>query len=559
MTQSSRPTPPTGYVWNTAPADANTVTVSTFSLVLIGGEIPSQVRSVPASFTNTLVPTFTVSGTASPLAGGTVTCTPTTVNSGSTSTCTATTNAGYTYTGMSGCGGTPTAATTYTTGPVTANCTVTGTYTLNTFTVTGVASPLAGGTVACAPTTVNFNATSPCTATTNAGYTYTGMSGCRGTATAATTYTTGPVTATCTVTGTYTFNSYAITTVVTPAGSGTLVCVPNPVTHGATATCTASPNPGYLIAPLSVSSANGKPTTSAITTSSISGCGGTPTATSPYTTGVVTAPCTVTAAFVLQTFTVTGVASPLAGGNVACMSPVNFNTTSSCTATANAGYTFTGMSGCGGTASASSPYTTGAVTANCSVTGTFTLNGYPITTVASPASGGSVSCLPNPANFGATSTCTATANTGYALTTISGCGGTPSATSPYTTGAISSACTVTATFQSLTFPITTLVVVAGGGTLNCTPSPVPSGSTSTCTAAANAGFLLSSISGCGGLAKTTSPFTTGPVTAACTVTAIFAVQVAPAVGVPTLAQWALALLTLLLASLGGVVYRRRVG
>ena len=126
-------------------------------------------------------------------------------------------------------------------------------------------------------------------------------------------------------------------------------------------------------------------------------------------------------------------------------------------------------------------------------------------------------------------------------------------------GAISGACTVTASFQLQAFPITTLILAAAGGTLACAPNPVTYGSAANCTAVANAGYVLSSISGCGGPATTTSPFSTGPITAACTVTAVFAVQVAPAVGVPTLAEWALALLTLLIAALGSVVYRRRVG
>ena len=248
------------------------------------------------------------------------------------------------------------------------------------------------------------------------------------------------------------------------------------------------------------------------------------------------------------TFTVTGIASPLAGGTVTCASPVNFNTTSSCTATANAGYSLTGISGCGGTASTTSPYTTGPVTANCSVTGTFALNTFTVTGVASPLAGGTVTCA-SPVNSGATTTCTATTNAGYALTGISGCGGTASTTSPYTTGPVTANCSVTGSFQALSFPVTTNVVVAGGGTLTCTPSPVTFGSKTTCAATANSGFTLTGISGCAGTATTTSPFVTGPITAACTVTGVFAaVVITPAVAVPTLDAWLLALAALLTAA-----------
>jgi Divergent InlB B-repeat domain len=618
VTQLTRPAAPTGYAWSSTPVAP--ITVANFS--------NNETRIAPdstASFSNTLIPaTYTVTGVASPPAGGTVNCTSP-VNSGSTTTCTTTTSTGYTLTGItSTCGapssgpgyttgavtanctvtatfsqntyvvtgvanplaggtvnctspvthgntttcttttsvgytltgitstcGSPSSGPGYTTGAVTAACTVTGTFSQNTYVVTGVANPLAGGTVTCASPVAHGNTTT-CTTTPNTGYTLTGITSTCGAAAAGPGYTTGAVTGNCTVTAAFSLNSYPITTTVTPAAGGTLVCVPNPVNHGATATCTATPNAGYSFTPA-------KPTSTSGPKAAISGCGGVATTSgNTFTTGAITAPCTVSATFTLNTFVVTGVASPLAGGSVVCTSPVNFNATSSCTATANVGYTLTGISGCGGTASTTSPYTTGAVTAACTVTGTFALNTYPITTVANPTAGGSVTCAPNPANFGTTSTCTATPNAGYALSSIFGCSGASSTSSPYTTGTISTACTVTANFTQISFPVTTLVVVAGGGTLNCTPNPVAFGATATCVAAANAGYALLSISGCGGTATATNPFITGPITSACTVTAQFNVVVAPAVAVPTLAQWALVLLSLLIVASGYLLRTRRM-
>src|SRR5690606_14751116 len=76
---------------------------------------------------------------------------------------------------------------------------------------------------------------------------------------------------------------------------------------------------------------------------------------------------------------VTGIASPLEGGSVVCdPTDVPEGDTSTCTVSANAGYTITDISGCGGTPSATSPYTTAPVTADCDVSATFTLNTYPI-------------------------------------------------------------------------------------------------------------------------------------------------------------------------------------
>jgi uncharacterized protein YceK len=259
-------------------------------------------------------------------------------------------------------------------------------------------------------------------------------------------------------------------------------------------------------------------------------------------------------------FTVTAVANPALGGNtVACLpTAVGLNGTSSCTATAGAAYNFTGFtSTCGAGASTNNPYDTGPVTANCTVTGNFALKSYTVTTSVSPTGSGTLSCLPNPVTHGATATCTAQPNAGYALTGLSGCSGVPSTTSPYTTGAVTAACIVTATFQQLTVPITTAAIVANGGSVTCLPNPATYGTASNCTATANAGYVLIGISGCGGVATTTSPFVTGPITTACTVTARFSAPFAAPAAVPTLSVWSMMLLALLVALMGRVVYARR--
>ena len=76
------------------------------------------------------------------------------------------------------------------------------------------------------------------------------------------------------------------------------------------------------------------------------------------------------------------------------------------------------------------------------------LPGFLVSTAASPLAGGTVTCAVNVVATGGSTTCTATPNAGYSLTNISGCNGTTSTTSPYTTGAVTAACTVTATFAN---------------------------------------------------------------------------------------------------------------
>ena len=119
------------------------------------------------------IPTYAITATASPLAGGTVTCTPNPVSQGGTSTCTATTNAGYTFGAFSGdCTGA-----TCVLSNVTAARSVTATFTLDTYAITATASPVAGGTVTCSPNPVSHGGSSTCTATANAGYTFGAFSG----------------------------------------------------------------------------------------------------------------------------------------------------------------------------------------------------------------------------------------------------------------------------------------------------------------------------------------------------------------------------------------------
>jgi hypothetical protein len=130
---------------------------------------------------------------------------------------------------------------------------------------------------------------------------------------------------------------------------------------------------------------------------------------------VMNASKTVTAGY--ASYVVSVASSPLAGGNVSCSpNPVGHGSSSTCTASANPGYTFAAFSGdCTGATCALTN-----VTGPRSVTANFTLNSYAITAMASPAAGGSVSCSPNPVGHGGSSTCTASANPGYTFAAFSG-------------------------------------------------------------------------------------------------------------------------------------------
>ena len=100
------------------------VTSYSFTNVLAGHSISATF----AANTYTVTPSAGANGTISPSA-------PQTVNQNATTSFTVTPNSGYAIASVTGCGGTLSGST-YTTGPVTANCTVSATFAADTSTYT---------------------------------------------------------------------------------------------------------------------------------------------------------------------------------------------------------------------------------------------------------------------------------------------------------------------------------------------------------------------------------------------------------------------------------------
>lgn len=149
--------------------------------------------------------------------------------------------------------------------------------------------------------------------------------------------------------------TYSVTTSVTGSGSGSISPTSRSVSQGSTTSFTISPASGSRIA-------------------GVSGCGGSLSGTT-YTTGSINNNCTVTANFSLSAYTVT--ASAGAGGSISPGSvSVSHGATTSFTVTPSSGYQISAVSGCGGSLSGST-YTTGPITAACSVTASFTQTSTP--------------------------------------------------------------------------------------------------------------------------------------------------------------------------------------
>lgn len=239
-------------------------------------------RNVTATFSS--APTFTVSGTANPLAGGSVSCNSS-VTSGSTTTCTVTPNSPYTATGGSSdtCGGSL-SGTTYTTGPVTSNCTVTVNFSQPQSTYTVTTNVTGSGTVSCSPNPVSAGGNINCTATAGQGWTFTNFTGSCGSSQFSNAIL-GPINSACTVTANFTQSqaqTFAVNGVANPPQGGSVSCNTN-IASGATSVCTINTSSGYTL------------------TGATSTCGGS--LGSPqsfgtnFTTGAVTSNCTVTANF----------------------------------------------------------------------------------------------------------------------------------------------------------------------------------------------------------------------------------------------------------------------
>jgi hypothetical protein len=126
-------------------------------------------------------------------------------------------------------------------------------------------------------------------------------------------------------------------------------------------------------------------------------------------------------------------------------------------------------------------------------------------------------------NDGATTQFTLTADAGFHVDTVGGtCPAGSLAGGTYTTGAIIADCTVVANFAADVVTHTvTAVVGTPSGTITPPSATVNDGATTAFTVTADAGFHIDTVTGCGGsLAANT--YTTGPITADCTVTANFA-------------------------------------
>jgi hypothetical protein len=233
--------------------------------------------------------------------------------------------------------------------------------------------------------------------------------------------------------------------------------------------------------------------------------------------------CTATFNLVTLTYTVTPSAGT--GGTVSpnTAQTVTGGTTTTFTVTPNTGYnrnnTVTGT--CPAGTWSGNVWTTGTITASCTVGFGFILKTYPVT--GSAGTGGTVSPSSQTINHGAKATFTVTPNSGYNRnSTVSGnCPAGTWSGNVWTTGTIIASCNVSFSFTLKTYPVTGSA--GTGGTISPSYQIINHGAKATFTVTANTGYTRNNAVGgtCPQGSWNGNIWTTGAITANCNVSFSF--------------------------------------
>ncbi len=486
-------TPAAGYHVSDVLVDSVSVgAVSTYTFTNITAN-----HAITASFA---VNTFTITATAN--ANGTIS--PNglvSVNTGTNQAFAMTPNTGYHVSDVQVDGASVGAVSTYVFTNVTANHTITASFTINTYTIT--ASANANGAISPAGlVSVNSAGTTTFTIMPNTGYQVSDVQVDGSSVGAVTSYTFTNVTANHSITASFAINTYTITASANGNGTITPVGAVN-VYSGATQTFTITPNAEYHVSDVLVD-------------------GTSVGAVSTYIFINVTANHTITASFAVNTYTIMATAN--ANGTISPAGAVSINSgaTTTFTMTPNNGYHVSDVQVDGNSVGAVSTYIISNVIANHTITASFAITTYTITASAnangtiSPA--GAVSI-----NSGATTTFTMAPNAGYHVSDVQVDGTSVGAVSTYVFNNVIANHTITASFAITTYTITSSTD-ANGTLLPTGVVSVNSGATTTFTMTPNAGYHVSDVQVDGSSVGAVSTYTFINVIANHTITASFAIN-----------------------------------
>ncbi|KZX00334.1 hypothetical protein JL49_12030, partial [Pseudoalteromonas luteoviolacea] len=386
-----------------------------------------------------------------------------------------------------GCGGVLT-GNTYTVRDVQNSCSVSVSFSKNSYLITGMAE--AGGRITPSTQQVVFGNSAIFEIAPDIGYVISDVSGCDGRL-SGNTYVTGSISQSCSVRASFTQKTYSIKAVSSTGGQ---ISPPNQiVVHGQTAQFEVSVDAGHNLV-------------------AVEGCSGTLNG-SIFTTAPITANCQVNANFNIDSYIVSATSG--VGGSISPASKiVEHGKAVSFIVGIEDGYSLSEVSGCNGTLNGSI-FTTGAVTQNCSIRAEFTLNHYTLNSVANE--GGSISPATQVVAHGNRTTFTLSADENYSVRSVVGCGGELTGNT-YTTGLVTSDCKVEASFAINEYLVQ--AAASENGSISPIQQSVKHGETAEFTLSPLPGYQIDTVQGCGG-ALAGDKYTTGVVTSACSVTANF--------------------------------------
>ena len=344
---------------------------------LVGGNI-QQV--------NIAAPTYTVTATANPAAGGTVSGAGQ-YTQGMPCTLTATANTGYTFTNWTENGSVVSTEASFTFG-VTGNRTLVANFSINTYNVTATANPTTGGTVT---GTGEYNQGASCTLTATAatGYTFTNWTENGSVVSTDASYT-FTVTSNRNLVANFTLNTYDISATCDPSEAGTITGE-GEYNYGESCTLTAIANEGHTFINWTEN--------------------GTQVSSQAEYTFTVAGDRVLVAHFTTQAYIITAIADPEEGGVVTGSNGYNFDDMCTLTATANPGYTFVNWTKDGEEVTTEPEYSL-EVTESATYVAHFSINTYMISAMADPEEGGTVTGAGDYV-YGTTCTLVAYANENY--------------------------------------------------------------------------------------------------------------------------------------------------
>lgn len=431
------------------------------------GTTNRNLRVTETYITVTYTAQYTITSSAG--AGGSISpAGATTVNEGTNQTYTITPNPGYHVANVTVDGVSQGAITSHTFTNVQAGHTIAATFALNTYTIT--ASAGANGSVSPAgATTVNHGSNQTYTITPNSGYAVTdvvvdGVS--RG---AITSYAFTNVTANHTISATFGPTGYVITT--NPGANGAITPSSPTVAPGSNQTFLITPNTGYHVVDVVVDGASQG-------------------ALGSFTFyNVVAAGHTISATFAINQYAITTSAG--ANGSISPVSPVvNYGSNQTFTITPNAGYHVANVVVDGTSMGAVTTHTFYTVAANHTISATFALNTYTITT--SAGANGAITPSSPTVNHGSNQTFAITPNSGYVVSDVLVDGVSAGPVTSYTFSNVTASHTISATFTGTTYRI----VASAGANGTISPSGnvvVASGSNQTFSFAPNTGYHVASV------------------------------------------------------------------